>query len=120
SAIQVAQIRVKRRAAERAHTCWGPRAVVARGEPSSAEPTGAPSGGSGPHGRRRSVEGFSAGSLVRLSHPGSHRQTDQQTLGADQARNDLAPRLSAVGDQELVAALAHLARGFGDVVDVEL
>src|SRR5260370_22117164 len=53
-------------------------------------------------------------------HPGRHRDSDQQSLGAEQARNDLSPRLGALAHEELVAALLELcSRGF-DVIDVEL
>src|SRR5260370_4711102 len=53
-------------------------------------------------------------------HPGRHRDSDQQSLGAEQARHDLSPRLGALAHEELVAALLELcSRGFV-VIDVQL
>src|SRR5712692_1950139 len=54
------------------------------------------------------------------SHPRRHRDTDQQSLGAQQASYDLAPRLGAVTNEQPVTPLLELSRRGLDVVNVEL
>src|ERR1700704_5152334 len=67
----------------------------------------------------RPTRGRSRGCRL-TSHPRRHRDTDQQSLGAEQACHDLAPRLGSAAHEQPVALLLELSRRGLDVVNIEL